>query len=436
MSAPPRSVAKTTLLLLPVQVTLALLPFLSARWFGRTEATDVYYFAWAVFQLAGSLVFAAYQDSALVPFYTEAKLKDPKSLGAFTGALLAYTLLLGGAIAAALALVAFAWFRARYEGPEFAAAAWMIPPFSFLLLALALKTFFGTLLNAEHHYFALPVANVLGMTTTIAIVLLRRDALGVMSLPLGQLAGELVALAVLLWAARRVARIPVKLTLRRTPELVALSKLIASEVGGSAVTRINPVVDQLMAGLAGVVGGGTLLRYSGDVASLPTSLLASALLPVLLSRMAGHAAAGEKAELRAVVRRALVAVMGVLLGAAALLYLARGPILRLAFLGGEMDAGGVDRMVRLLPYHLVGLAPFGALLVVVRAHVAIKNSTIMFGMGILNAALNAVFNVVLLKAIGLEGIALSTSCVQLAMALVLYLRFEAKLTGLSRAAAT
>ena len=49
-------------------------------------------------------------------------------------------------------------------------------------------------------------------------------------------------------------------------------RLAASEVGGGAVTRINPVVDQLMAGITAVVGGGTILRYAGDVALLPTSV--------------------------------------------------------------------------------------------------------------------------------------------------------------------
>jgi len=96
-----------------------------------------------------------------------------------------------------------------------------------------------------------------------------------------------------------------------------------------------------------------------------------------------------------------------------------------------MDVGGVERMISILPYHLVGLAPFGALLVLARAHVAVKNSGIMLSMGILNAALNAVFNVVLMRAIGLEGIALSTSCVQLAIAIVFWFRLDAKLAPMA-----
>jgi putative peptidoglycan lipid II flippase len=98
-----------------------------------------------------------------------------------------------------------------------------------------------------------------------------------------------------------------------------------------------------------------------------------------------------------------------------------------------MDAGGVERMAALLPYHLVGLAPFGALLVLARAHVATKNGGIMISMGLLNATANLLFNVVFFRFIGLEGLALSTSCVHLAVAVVFWFRFDARLRRLSGA---
>jgi len=92
-------------------------------------------------------------------------------------------------------------------------------------------------------------------------------------------------------------------------------------------------------------------------------------------------------------------------------------------------------MIRILPYHLVGLAPFGLLLVLARAHVAVKNSGIMLGMGALNAMLNASFNLFFLKVMGLEGLALSTSCVQAVITVVFWFRFEAKIANLRRSVA-
>lgn len=421
---------RTTLLLLPMQIVFrageALLPVLLAMWFGRSDATDVYYFAWAVFTFAGSLVFQAYTDSALIPILAEVKIQDRASLPRVVGSLLAHTLLLGGALAAVIGLVAWGWFSVRYQGAELALASRMVPAFCAYLVALSVRTFFGAVLNADHRFFAAPVASAIGMVVTLGLIATARGALGVLSVPIGSLAGEVTAVAALIGLAR-LAEIRFELTLARPDAVLRFARLIASEVGGAAVTRVNPVVDQLMAGLSAVVGGGTLLRLSGDVASVPTSLLQASLLPVLISHLADDFAARRLGEIRATVTRALLVVIAALAAAAALLWLVREPLLRAVFLRGAMDEAGVERMARLLGYHLVGLPGFGALLVLARAHVAMKNSGIMLGMGILNASLNAFFNVVLLKVIGLEGIALSTSCVQMAIALVFWVRFRRKL---------
>jgi putative peptidoglycan lipid II flippase len=437
--APPptnkRGIVRTALLLLPVHVVFrageAVLPLLLAAWFGRSDATDVYYFSWAVFSFAGSLVFSAYQDSALVPILAEVKIQERALLPKVIGSLLTYTVLLGSGLAAAIGLIALGYFRARYHGADFAVAARMVVPFSVFLVLLSVKTYFVALLNSEHRYFAQPVASSVGIVANIGFIAMMRGTQGVLAIPIGALLGEICAIAILSFVAIGLVKMRFTLTLERPAPVVRFTKLIASEVGGGAVTRVNPVVDQLMAGLAGVVGGGTMLRYTGDVASLPTSLLQATLLPVLLSHLAEDFAEGKIDKIRATVSRSLLSVCTILLAMSAILYALRAPILRFVFLRGEMDIGGVERMIAILPYHLVGLAPFGALLVLARAHVAVKNSGIMISMGILNAALNAVFNVVLMKAIGLEGIALSTSCVQLAIAIVFWFRLEAKLAPLA-----
>ena len=66
-----------------------------------------------------------------------------------------------------------------------------------------------------------------------------------------------------------------------------------------------------------------------------------------------------------------------------------------------------------------------------RAHVALQNSRIMVSMGILNAALNAVFDVVLFQFLGLRGLALSTSLMQLAIAIVFWVRLKGMLRRVS-----
>lgn len=416
-----RSIARTTLLLLPLQIVSrgveALLPVVLALWFGRNDLTDVYYFAWAVFALAGSLVFSAFQDSAVVPVLAEVKLTDPRLVPSVRGSLLAHALALGLGLAVLIAAVAAGWFTVRYQGPARSVALWMVVPFSLYLVALTVKTFYAAMLAAEHRYVPAPVAAAVGAVVTLAVIGMGRDVLSITAVPCGSLAGELAA-AWVLAASTRAAGIAIHPTFARPEPVRRIARLVAAEVGGSAVTRVNPVVDQLMAMLATVVGGGTLLKLSGDVATVPTSLLQASLLPVLLSHLSDDHAAGNVHELRAKLRRALASVVAILALASLLLWAVRRPLLHLVFGHGQMDWAGVERMAHLLPYHLVGLAPFGALLVLARAHVAAQNSRIMIGMGALNAALNAGLNLAFLPWLGLEGIALSTSCTYAVVAIV------------------
>ena len=433
-----RSIARTALLVLPAQVGFraleASLPLLYAYWFGRGDATDVYYFAWAVFAFAGSLVFSMHQDSSLVPILAEERLRRPGELPRLRGALLAYTWLVGGAIALAVAAGALVWFRLRYDDASFGVAARMVPPFCLYLVTMSTRTFFSTLCVVERQFFIQPIASFLGMLANVAILATTHSRLGISFVPVASLTGEIIAASALALFALRGLGLRLQLCLDRPPALRTFARLASSEVGGGAVTRVNPVVDQLMAGLAVVAGGGTLLRYSSDVATLPTSLLQAALLPVLLSHLAEDFARRDLATIERTVVRALASVCGLLLAASVLLYLVRLPLLRAIFLHGQMDAAGVERMAHILPYHLVGLAPFGALLVLARAHVATKNGAIMISMGILNAATNAVGNVVLLRFLGLEGIALSTSTMQLVIAIVFWFRFKGRLATLAREA--
>jgi putative peptidoglycan lipid II flippase len=430
-----RSIARTALLVLPAQVGFraleASLPLLYAYWFGRNDRTDIYYFAWAVFGLAGSLIFAIHQDSALIPILAEEKLERPDALARLRGTILAHTWFFGGGLSVFIGLGALAWFRIRYgEGDAFVTAARMVPAFCIYLVAMSTRTFFSTLCVVEKRFFIQPIASFIGMLLNVGVLASMHASVGIAVVPTASVLGEVLSALVL--AAFAIGRLGLKMHLcfDRPAALVTFFKLASSEVGGGAVTRLNPVVDLFMAGFTRESGAGTMLRNSGDVALLPTSLVQAALLPVFISHLAEDYAAKKYEVIRKTVVKALWSVGGILVAISALLYAVRLPLLRFIFLHGKMDAAGVERMAAIMPYHLVGLAPFGALLVLARAHVATKNGRIMISMGILNAICNVVFDLLFLKLLGLEGIALSTSAVHTAIAIVFWFRFEARLREL------
>jgi putative peptidoglycan lipid II flippase len=429
-AAPRPSIARTALLLLPVQIVFrtgeAIVPLLLAAWFGRTPATDAYYLAWAFFTFAGALVASAYQDSALIPVLTEVQTRDAAEYRLTLRSLLGHTLVYATALGVGMGLVALGIFRWRYDDALFATAAALVPSFAAYLVALAVRAFFIGALNQRGKYFVHPVASGAGIVVALGTIALGRDELGVRILPLGWFLGELMATIVAARAAFAIAEGAFGPTLERPEPVRRFFRLVASEVVGSAITRINPFIDQMMAALSSVVGGGTLLRYAFDVASLPTSAAQATVFPVLLSHLSQDAAEKRYADFDRTVRGALLGVCGLLLAMSGALALFRRPILRLVFLHGAMDEGGIEAMAEIVPYALLGVAPFGALLVLARAHVALQNSRIMVSMGILNAVLNAVFDVLFFQWIGLRGIALSTSMMNLAIALVFWVRLRAR----------
>lgn len=433
MSAPPAppssegpapvaapKVLRTALLLLPLQVVLrggeALLPLLLAAWFGRSEATDAYMLLGALYTFLGSIVVAAFQDSVLIPVVTELRFKRPHELAPAVRGLFGATLvttLVASAVATVLGL-GHALFAAA--GERSAIELRLLVPLALLVVAMGCRAFLVGLANAHQRYALHPAASGLGMGLTL-LGLSRTAAQGIAVLPWWLLAGEVLASAVLVVAVARTTGLPLRPSLRATPEVRRFLRMVASEAGGSAVTRVNPVVDQAFAAATGFVGGGTLLRYTFDVAGLPLTILQATVFPILVGAFAHQVTVHGAGSLGPMVLRALAATTAFVAALAGALHLFREPILALAFGHGQMDADGLARMAHLLPYALAGALPFGWLLVLARAHVSLQNARIMFPLGVLNAGANLAFNAALVRPLGLEGLALSTSLVQLLLAL-------------------
>ncbi len=429
----PKSLGRTALLLLPLQFLFrggeAALPLLLALWFGRNDATNAQVLLAKFFTFSGAILVACFQDSAFVPTLMRVRVDTPARTGQVAGSILSYTLVLGFGIALVMGGSAAAWAHLRYP-PEITAVARGLTFFYALhMFALCVRAFLVGLLNAHHAYAAYPVASGIGMGVALGTIFAAKRYMGITAVPLGLFLGEIVASFLLYQVARRYVTLRFGFT--REPELKLFVALVSAEVLGNVVTRINPLVDQMVASWSSIEGGGTILNYAFDVATLPTSLVQASFLSVMLSHLSQHAAEGDRGLFRHTLRRSLLWVMALLAGACFLVFLVRKPAMRLIFAHGAMDVGGADLIADVLPYALLGTVPFGVLLVLARAHVALRNTRIMITMGILNAVLNAAFNIAFFRVLGLAGIALATAAMNLVVAIVFYVRLRKPLETLA-----
>jgi putative peptidoglycan lipid II flippase len=427
-----RTIAHTAALLLPVQVVFraaeASMPVLLATSFGRGEATDLLYLLSAYFAFAGSLVTGAFQDSVLVPIVTDVRRKGAVALQAVTSSLLGHVLL--GAAALACVLGAIACFGAYLAAPRplLGVAVGLVAFFALGVVAAGVRSLLVALLNAHGSYVAHPVSIGAGFALALGIIALGRDRLGVVVVPLALAIGELLTIGLLWRLLRAASELSLVPNLARPEAASRFFRLVWSDVAGATITRINPVIDQLVASTAGVVGGGTILRYAMEVGGVPTSLLQATVLPVLLGHLSWEA--GESSDaFGKTVRTTIATTCALLAGLSGAMLVGRTALLRLLFLHGRMDAAAVDAMADVLPAALAGSVPFGALLVLARSHVALQNTRIMLPLGALNAGLNVVLDLALVRVAGLPGIALATSLVHAVVAVVFYRALAGRLAA-------
>ncbi|MGA8260049.1 MAG: lipid II flippase MurJ [Arenicellales bacterium] len=422
------TIGRTTAWLLPLQAILrigeALFPLFLAAWFGSNRFTDVYVFSYAYFTFCGALVFSAFRDSAVVPLIMEVRRSQPEDLGRFLGSLICYATVLGLAGAALTGSIAAAWFPLRYGGPERDLALAMLPIFCGHLIIVVLEFLLSSVLQAMHRFAAAPLASGLGMLVALLAMGLLRHTLGVQAIAWAHLLGEAVALGILaIWAFGPVG-LPVRLTFERLEPLRRFGRLAVSQVGAQAINRVNPLVDQLFAGLVALAGGGTLLKLTSDVALAPVFLLAGTVLPVLLSHLSEDFLDQDRVRLGATVRQTLLSVVLVFGVIAGLMVLAADPLLRLLYLRGEMTVPDIHEMVKIITMLALGLPAYAAALTLTRVHVAVGNTPLLLPIGAASAGFNVVFNLVLYHWLGIPGIALSTSLVSFVVAGLLWYRLS------------
>ncbi len=423
------SLRRAALLLAPLQVVFrgleALVPFFFAQWFGRGLSTDIFYIVSALVVFLTSLIVAAYQDSAIIPVVAELHRQSPSEVSGFARALLARTLLVSAGILVALWAVGLV--SLHLFAPSFPSPHWLLLGFSLFAFLTAYRACLCGFLNARGWFGTPPLVTGVGTTVAIGLIFVGKDRFGIHVVPWAFAFGEACALLLALadWHRRESEWI-----IPRLDEHALVSRfsaLAGREAIGSTITRVNPIIDQVMAASSKLSGGGTILKYALDLASIPGSVLQAVFFTPLLAKLSAQAARKDFTQFARTLRQGLVVATvsaGVL---AAALCAWREPLCRALFLHGAMDSGAVAEMARVLPYGAIGAVPFAWLLVLARANVALQNQRIMIPLGILNAASNVGFNFLFLPLLGLRGLALGTTCVHTLVALGMFVALRARL---------
>jgi putative peptidoglycan lipid II flippase len=193
------------------------------------------------------------------------------------------------------------------------------------------------------------------------------------------------------------------------PGVKWIGRLMLPGLLAFAVTQINVFVDMLLATTL-PTGSVTALRLGNRVAIQPLGIFGVAITTAALPTLAAHAAEDDKHKLIEDFAFSLRLMLALLIPSTVGLMVLAKPVVRLLFERGEFTAARSTPMtVNALLFYTVGLSAYGGVKAVVQAFYSLKDTMTPMKVAIFNVGLNVVLDLVLIRYLGLVGLALATA---------------------------
>lgn len=403
-----RDTIKTTICSTVGKAIGFLIPFFIAAWFGVSEETDAFFFAYGLI-LFLSGIFAPVVESVIVPYIAEARSKD-EDVGKFVGSILGIsgaglfvlTVLLILVIKPILSVIT------RFDEQTLRLVYQLLIETAPLIILLVWTSVLAGALNT-YKKFAFPaISPAFRAVVNLVIIFAFKDIYGVHSIALGYVVGELIRLAVLLIVTKRLDLFKLRLSFQLNPKLVEFLKTASYQITGMVAVGFNPIVDKIMASWLGE-GSVSVLYYADRLYMIPVTFLATGLMATLLSHWSGRYYESGQQRLKQDVNKAVKVVGFITLPIMLVLILFHQPIAKLAFGRGAFAQDRLSEVGWVWVCYLFGLIPYMIGSLFFRAHLALKNTKALMRYCFYAVFLNISLNYILMKPLKVRGIALATT---------------------------
>ena len=386
-----------------------------AHSFGRNDSLDAFLFAFMLPSFALNLVVGAV-SAALVPVLVETRQNDGASSAQ---RLLSSVMLLTCAalVAAATGLAILAHLYLPYLGHSFPPEKqFLTREFIYFLapwLVLSgLATFMACILNAIEK-FAVPA--LIPVLTPFAVLLCiaawTRPNSGY-ALALGTVIGSVLEAAFFFYLVKKYQIIGPLRWYGVDPRTRSVLSQTVPMMAGCLLMGATPVVDQTM---AAVLGSGSVaaLSYGSKVITGLLAIGATALSTAVLPYFSKMASESDWRGCRHTLRRYVLLVLSVTVPLTLLLFVFSNHLIRFLFQRGaftSMDTEVVGQVQRLyclqIPFYVVSM-------LFVRFISSLRRNDLLMYAAAINLVIDIVMNLILMRRLGVAGIALSTSIVAL-----------------------
>jgi putative peptidoglycan lipid II flippase len=371
-----------------------------ARVFGATGATDAFFVAFRIPNLARRLFAEGAFSSAFVPVLSQVKetqtTDDVARLVRNTTGTLAAVLALVTAVGIVAAPVLIYLFAPGFadEPEKFDLTVALLRVCFPYLAFIALTALCGAVLNV-YGRFAVPA-----FTPVLLNVVLIGAALGlaplfeqpVMALAVGVLIGGAVQLLFQIPAMRALGMLHWPRWGRRDPGVRRIARLMLPALLGSSVAQINVLFGTLLASFL-ASGSVTWLYYADRLVEFPLGVFGIALATVILPKLSQQHAAQSGDEFSRTLNWALRITLVIALPASIGLAMLAGPILITLFTYGEFGVADAGMTALALSCYAIGLVGFVAVKILAPGFYARQDTRTPVRIGMIAIVANIVLSV-------------------------------------------
>lgn len=281
------------------------------------------------------------------------------------------------------------------------------------LVLSGLITLWTATLNASHRFLWGALAPAAVPLTVCVVAVMMGAALDAYALTFSTTAGYAMHCVILGMAIRRrgIAILP---RLREiSPAVREVGQQYLPVIGGALLLSSSTLVDRAMASWL-TPGSISILNYGSKLVFLVTNIGTVALGTALLPHFARMVAHDDWVAVRHTVRTYIGIICLVTIPLAGLLIVFSRPIVALIYQHGAFTASDTTIVARVQSMYLIQL-PFYALgILFVRLISSMRRNRILLWGSLMGVTMNTVLNIVLMRWMGIAGIALSTSIVYVA----------------------
>lgn len=409
---------------------------LVATFFGVGIAADAFYAAFRISNLFRRLFGEGALSASFIPVFSEYSEKHgPEKTQEFLNVMfttlltiLACVTVLGMLLAPQITRVIAMGFERTPERFELTVhlTRAMFP----FLLFVSLAALLTGVLNAFRVFFIPALAPASLSVAEIAFLLMIGPALAPNHQVLG-LGLSVVAGGILQW----VVQIPslLKCGLRLSwrwhwahPGMRTVGRLMLPATLGLSVDQLNAFVDTICASYL-AVGSVTSLYYANRVMQLPLALFGIALSQVSLPAMSSSAARGNITEVKDTLNFAVRLTLFMIIPSTAGLIVLGTPIVRVLFEHGQFTPQATAQTAYALTFFSLGLFAYSIVKILASTFYSFQNTKAPVIVAAACVVLNLGLVLMLMKPMGVGGLALATSLSSTANAAILFILLRRKL---------